>query len=72
MRMYSKGERVLRVEAIAHNTAELRCGKVIDKFPVMIERLAGRLEQFLELMRCIDVSHRVIRIASRVVELPDK
>lgn len=56
LKMYSKGERVLRVEAIAHNTEELRCGKVLEKFPVMIERLAGMLERFLESMRCIDVS----------------
>ena len=33
MEMYSKGERVLRIEAIAHNTVDLRCGKRIAKFP---------------------------------------
>jgi hypothetical protein len=30
---YTKGERVLRFEAIVHNTAELRCGRMIEKFP---------------------------------------
>ena len=29
---YTKGERVLRFEAIAHNTAELRCGRMIEMF----------------------------------------
>jgi hypothetical protein len=54
--MYSKGERVLRIEAIAHNVAELRCGKVIDRFPEMIAKLIVMLERFLESMRCIDVA----------------
>jgi len=56
LKMYSKGERVLRIEAIAHNVAELRCGKVIEKFPEMIAKLAGMLVRFLESMRCIDVA----------------
>lgn len=56
LKMYSKGERVLRVEAIAHNTKELRCGMVMDRFPLMIEKLSGMLERFLESMRCLDVT----------------
>ncbi len=36
----TKGECVLRFEAIAHNTAELRCGRVIDKFPQIVTQLA--------------------------------
>ena len=32
-RRYTKGERVLRFEAIVHNTAELRCGRMLEKFP---------------------------------------
>ena len=38
---YTKGERVLRFEAVVHNTAELRCGRMIDKFPEIVTRLAG-------------------------------
>ena len=34
---YTKGERVLRFDAIAHNTAELRCGKMIDKFAEIVD-----------------------------------
>jgi len=56
LKMYSKGERVLRIEAIAHNTRELHCGLMIDKFPLMIEKLSGILERFLESLRCIDVT----------------
>ena len=43
---YTKGERVLRFEAIAHNTAELRCGRMIDKFAEIVTRLAGIAERF--------------------------
>ena len=32
---------MLRFEAIAHNTAELRCGRMIEKFPEIVTRLAG-------------------------------
>lgn len=56
LKMYSKGERVLRIEAIAHNTRELHCGLMIEKFPLMIEKLSGMLERFLESLRCIDVT----------------
>jgi hypothetical protein len=43
---YTKGERVLRFEAIAHNSAELRCGRMIEKFPEIVTRLAGVVERF--------------------------
>jgi hypothetical protein len=32
LKIYTKGERVLRIEAITHNTRDLRCGKVIERF----------------------------------------
>ena len=33
VKIYSKGERVLRIEVIAHNTKELRCKRGIEIFP---------------------------------------
>ncbi len=54
VKIYTKGERVLRTEAIAHNTVELRCGRVLEKFPDIIENLANLLERFLGTLRCID------------------
>ena len=38
---YTKGERVLRFEAIVHNTKQLGCGRTLDKF-AQITRAAGR------------------------------
>jgi hypothetical protein len=52
LKSYTKGERVLRIEAIAHNTADLRCGKVLEKFPEIVTRLSGMVERFLEVLRC--------------------
>jgi len=54
VKIYTKGERVLRTEAIAHNTVELRCGRVLEKFPDIIENLANLLDRFLRTLRCID------------------
>ena len=41
LKIYSKGERVLRIEAMAHNTQELNCGRSLDKFPEVVSRLKG-------------------------------
>lgn len=56
IKMYSKGERVLRIEVIVHNTKQLRCRKRIDRFPQIIALLKGILERFLKVLRAVDVS----------------
>ena len=56
IKMYSKGERVLRIEVVVHNTKQLGCGKRIDRFPRMIALLKGILERFLKVLRGVDVS----------------
>jgi hypothetical protein len=45
---------VLRIEAVAHNTRELNCGRVLDKFPEVVPRLKGVLERFADALSCID------------------
>lgn len=54
VKIYSKGEHVLRIEAIVHNTAELRCGKVLERFPRIVEILKDTLERFLMTVRCVE------------------
>lgn len=54
LKIYSKGERVLRIEAVAHNTQELNCGRSLDKFPEVVSRLKGVLERFADALSCID------------------
>jgi len=50
---YTKGEHVLRFEAITHNTKQLRCGRVLDRFPEIIGKLAGMTGRFTTL-DCVD------------------
>ena len=45
---------MLRFEAIAHNTAELRCGRMIEKFPEIVTRLAGIADRFATALDCVD------------------
>jgi hypothetical protein len=54
VKAYTKGERVLRFEAITHNTKALGCGRVLDKFPDIVTRLAGMLERFATAVDCVD------------------
>ena len=54
LKIYSKGERVLRIEAVAHNTRELNCGRTLDKFPEVVSRLKDVLERFADALSCID------------------
>jgi hypothetical protein len=54
LKIYSKGERVLRIEAVAHNTQELNCGRSLEKFPEVVSPLKGVLERFADALSCID------------------
>ena len=54
LKIYTKGERVLRIEAIAHNTEELDCGRSLEKFPESVSRLKSILERFMTALSCVD------------------
>jgi hypothetical protein len=54
LKIYTKGERVLRIEAVAHNTQELDCGRSLEKFPEIVSRLKSILERFMNALSCID------------------
>jgi hypothetical protein len=56
LKAYTKGEHVLRFEAIVHNTKELGCGRVLARFPQIITRLQGMLERFLTTLDCVDAA----------------
>ena len=47
LKVYDKGARVLRIEVIAHSVKELRCGKRLEKLPIMLARLQRMLIEFL-------------------------
>lgn len=52
---YTKGERVLRFEAIVHNTKTLRTGRALERFPQIVTALAQTAERFCTLLDCVDV-----------------
>src|SRR5258708_8971250 len=54
LKIYTKGERVVRIEAVAHNTRELNCGRSLEKFPEVVWRLKTMLERFADALSCID------------------
>jgi hypothetical protein len=56
LKAYTKGEHVLRFEAIVHNTRDLGCGRVLARFPEIITRLNGMLERFVTTLDCIDAA----------------
>ena len=56
LKMYDKGDRVLRVEVIVNNIEELRCGKRLEKLPGMLERLEAMVVRFLAVVQAAHLS----------------
>jgi hypothetical protein len=57
LKMYTKGERVLRIEAMIHNVRTMRCARSLPNFPVILSRLKDILERFLTVVYCVAVSY---------------
>ncbi len=51
LKLYDKGARVLRVEAIAHNVKGLRCGKSVERLPIMLAELQSMAIGFLNVVQ---------------------
>ena len=54
LKIYTKGERVLRIEVVVHNTKQLRCGYSVEKFPRILIQARDILERFMHALSCID------------------
>ncbi len=54
LKIYTKGERVLRIETMAHNTEQLNCGRSLEKFPEMVVLLKSILERFMDALSYLD------------------
>lgn len=54
LKIYTKGERVLRIEVIVHNTKELRSRRSLEYFPKTVTRLRDILERLPNMLYCID------------------
>jgi hypothetical protein len=57
LKAYTKGERVLRFEAVVHNTDALNCGRRLVRFPLIVARLKGMIEQFVTMLDCVDAAY---------------
>jgi len=56
LKVYTKGERVLRIEAIVHNARVWRCRRELESWPELAGRLQAMLVRFLEVLRSVEVS----------------
>ncbi len=56
LKAYTKGEHVLRFEAITHNTKQLGCGRMLEKFPLIVARLGAMTDRFCTALDCVDVA----------------
>jgi hypothetical protein len=64
LKIYTKGELVLRIEVVVHNTEQLRCGRSLEKFPEIAVQAKSILERFMDALSCIDQCF----IADRMLE----
>ncbi len=64
LKIYTKGERVLRIEVVVHNTEQLRCGRSLEKFPEIVVQAKSILGRFMDALSCIDQCF----IADRMLE----
>ena len=53
---YTKGEHVLRFEAVCHNTRALNTGRVLARFGDIVERLHRMLDEFCTVLDCVDTT----------------
>ena len=47
VKLYDKGERTLRAEAVVHNAKELKCKRSIENFSVIVEKLHVIMDNFM-------------------------
>lgn len=56
LKIYTKGERVLPIEAMPHNTRDLRCGTSPERYPLLMAALRQMVDRFLEVIDCVDAA----------------
>ena len=54
VKLYTKGERVLRGEAIVHNARALHVGRSLPNFPKIISELQQILTRFFDVLDCVN------------------
>jgi hypothetical protein len=54
LKMYTKGERVLRCEVIVHNVRKLKAGNSLGRWVPVVTHLNKVLDRFLDVVQCAD------------------
>ena len=54
LKVYTKGEHVLRTEVVVHNAQALGCCRSLSSFPLIVCRLRGILERFHQVLSSVD------------------
>src|SRR3984893_1291749 len=54
LKIYTKGERVLWIEVVVHNTEELLCGRSLETCPQIVLQTKDILVRFIDVLSCID------------------
>ena len=55
LKVYSKGENILRIEVMVHNASETPFRRSLVDFPKIVGWMKGVLERFLDALHCIEV-----------------
>jgi hypothetical protein len=56
LKIHDKGGRVLRIEVVVHNAKELRSGKMPERLPTLLARMADMPVRFLDTVQAAHVS----------------
>lgn len=56
LKIYDKGDRVLRVEVVVHNVKDIRCGTGMNKLPQLLQKIRENLVNFLNVVQAAHVS----------------
>lgn len=56
LKIYTKGGRVLRIEAMAHNVRDLRCHLGVLYFTEIVGELRKMVDRFVEVIDCLDTA----------------
>ncbi len=56
LKIYDKGENVLRIEATSHYVKDLKCGKVLSNIVAMCLALKEMVVRFLNVLKCAHIS----------------
>jgi hypothetical protein len=56
LKLYDKGERILRSEIVVHNAKDLKCKRSVENFPEIIAKLNLIMNNFMDNLHCSHVS----------------